>query len=76
MARTEPALVRGNVRTAIAHFIEDSNGDLVDIKFECEEDAEFSVRGRVAALPWPCFEFSPDYATYCECGALIHNPSK
>ena len=72
MARTQerepwaPAIVRGNHRTAVAIFIEDARGDLVDIEYHCEEAAP-------KALPWPGYEWPTDYDVYCQdCGVLIN----
>jgi hypothetical protein len=64
---TGPARVRGNERTAIAVFIEDERGELVDIEYVCEDNE----RG-IGALPWPAFDFG-DSDIYCsDCGALIN----
>lgn len=73
---TAPAIVRGNVATAIARFIEDSRGDLVDIEFECNECCYMHGGPDSDALPWPAFDFSTDYITYCSyCGQRIHEPN-
>ncbi len=43
-------------------FVEDSQGDLVDVLYfhrSCASD-ELKALGS-----WPCPEFSPDYSTYC-----------
>ena len=64
-----PAIVHGNDRRATAYFIQDSNGDLVDIEFVCT----YHTDPAAGALPWPAFEFSSDYNTCCrECGGTIH----
>lgn len=62
---TAPAIVNGNQRRAIAEFIEDARGDLVDIVYHCET---FNTD----ALPWPGYSW-PDYHVYCsDCGSLIN----
>ena len=64
---TAPAIVSGDEMRATAYFIEESNGDLVDIEYECV-DCEDSP---CDALPWPAFDFG-DSGAYCrECGAII-----
>ena len=67
---TEPAIVYGNHRRAIATFIEDSRGDLVDIVYKCLPCAWPDDDGA-----WgPAHEFG-DYDTYCEtCAELINCP--
>mgnify|MGYP001564767302 CR=1 len=72
---TEPAIVRGNQESAIAVFIEDSRGDLVDIEFYCITDGRCG-KGHLAGtapLVWPAFAFSTDYDVHCNaCGVLIN----
>lgn len=71
---TEPAIVHGNERTAIAVFREDERGNLVDIDFYCytaNDCADFRTETQ-SALRWPAYSFSPDYDTCCsDCGAII-----
>lgn len=62
-----PAIVNGNVARAIAHFIEDSHGNLVDIVFHCRY-CDYGT-----ADVWPCYEFPADYDCHCDtCGELIN----
>jgi hypothetical protein len=61
-----PAIVQGNTRRAIAYFIEDTRGNLVDIEYECCGNTP------TEALPWPGYSFSADYSTYCrKCRRLV-----
>ena len=64
---TDPAIVLGNQRRAVATFIEDERGDLVDIEYECLTCAEWD--NNVLWLPgygWP------DYSVVCKCGSVIN----
>ena len=70
---TSPAYVQGNERQAIAVFIEDRRGDLVDIEFYCRFDQCGEGIDLSDCLPYPAYDFSPDYDTCCnECGQLIN----
>lgn len=61
-----PAFVRGNERAAVAVFIEDAAGDLVDIEYHCEDYLDERPEW------WPAFDFG-DQDIYCQdCGALIN----
>ncbi len=68
---TDPVIVHGNYGTAIAVFVEDARGDLVDINFYCPP---CNRNEEANAMPWPCYGFSPDYDTNCcVCGELINS---
>ena len=70
--KTDPARVKGSERAAIAYFIEDGRGDLVDIEYVCSECYGAEV---FDYLRWPGFDFG-DQAIHChECGDLIHAPA-
>lgn len=70
----EPARVQGSETSAIAFFVTDQRGDLVDVEFVCADCQR--VAESIVALPWPAFEFSPDYDTCCrECGAIVNRRS-
>lgn len=72
--RNAPAIVQGSECRAVALFHTDVHGDLVDITYVCLADAESDSRAD-GALPWPGFDWSPDYASYCEtCGCAIDVP--
>lgn len=68
---TDTAIVQGSARRAVAYFIEDSNGDLVDIEYAC------IIHGIPnGALPWPAYgENFGDSDVHCrekDCRALIN----
>ncbi len=68
---TDPARVQGAQRSAIARFVEDDNGDLIDIEFECSD--HMGLDDFYAILPWPAYDFSTDYDTRCNtCRSLIN----
>ena len=69
--KTDPARVQGSEKRAIAYFIEDSRGDLVDIEYHCEDCYGTEVYDY---LPWPAFDFG-DGGAYChECGEPVAMP--
>lgn len=74
---TEPAIVQGRGRGAdgvnvVALFIEDANGDLLDIEHLCSTCAFSSPRVDSRPLPLPGYDW-PDYDSHCcECGVLVN----
>lgn len=67
----EPASVQGNHQRGIAIFIENANGDLVDIEYLCQPCAYVEDW---SGNDWPCFDFG-DAGAYCrKCGAIIESP--
>ena len=70
--RNALAIVQGSERSALALFITDSNGDLVDIEYLCRYSCAASMPDALAgALPWPAFDFG-EYGAYCrDCGEVI-----
>ena len=67
-----PAIVQGSERSALAFFVTDSRGDLVDIEYLCRYSCAATEPDALAsALPWPAFDFG-EYGAYCrDCGELI-----
>jgi hypothetical protein len=70
-ACAKPARVTGSEQRAMAEFIEDSRGDLIDMRYWCLDCADEDLYA--VAYLWPAYDFSPDYDTHCEgCKALIN----
>lgn len=65
-----PAIVQGNTRSAIALFIEDERGDLVDIHYVCMIDAA-SDPDTDGALLWPAYDFGDSQVRCIKCNRLI-----
>ena len=72
--RNVPAIVQGSERSAYAIFVEDAQGDLVDILYYCRYSACADSAPSDGALPWPAFDFG-DSGAYCEaCHEAIDAP--
>lgn len=68
----KPAIVRGSEMDAIAVFIEDSHGDLVEINYYCGFiGCDFALNG-VMPLPWPAYDFGDSDIHCVKCGELIN----
>lgn len=75
---TIPAFVVGNKRNAVAKFIEDQHGDLVDIEYCCiscrySRKGEAMFKDSTKAEVWPAYQFNPDGSTYCQCCGRVIN---
>lgn len=69
-----PAIAHGNARNCVVAFIEESNGDLVDINHYCDDCGIDAWLPECAnAMYWPAFFSDAQQSVYCaNCGQIIH----